>query len=135
VKLVTVLPSLLLLLVFIVIVCNGSIEEMMVKNSSLTWFEEWVLYFEFVWGRTCIRGIDAEEKYGLVRSVIRDIIQQKLALVQRAVSSWPRYARHEEDFSLPQRNGSCIMETTAGKYLFLVLWLRIDLAMSVLLNG
>jgi hypothetical protein len=100
VKRVTGFPSLLHLLVFVVIVCDGSIEQMMVANSSLTWFEEWVLYFEFVWGRTCIRGIDAEEKYDIVRSVIRDVILQKLALVQRTVSAWPRYARHEEDFSL-----------------------------------
>jgi hypothetical protein len=48
VKRLTGFPSLLLLLVYIVVICDGSIiDQMMVTNSSLTWFEEWVLYFEF----------------------------------------------------------------------------------------
>ena len=67
---------------------------MMVTSSSLTWFEEWVLYFEIVWGHTCIRWIDAQEKYRIHKRILRQVFSRKLALVRRTMSAWPRYVRH-----------------------------------------
>lgn len=42
--------SLMLLLSFIVVVCNGNITMMMQQEKLLTWFEEWFLYFQWEWG-------------------------------------------------------------------------------------
>jgi hypothetical protein len=100
VKRVTGFPSLMLMLVFIVIVNDGSTDAMMVTHSSLTWLEEWVLYLEFVRGRECLRGIDAQAKYDISRSVLRDVIAHKQTIVLRTMSAWPRYASHGEDFYL-----------------------------------
>ena len=45
-----------MLLRFSLIVCNGDLDLMAATTSiSLTWFEEWFLYFEFTWGRRTLR--------------------------------------------------------------------------------
>jgi hypothetical protein len=41
-KLCTGFGSILLLLCFIAIVCDGNVQEMMNTTISLAWFEEWV---------------------------------------------------------------------------------------------
>ena len=43
--------SLFVMLSFVLIVCNGKIETAMETISSLTWFEEWMAYFQWMWGR------------------------------------------------------------------------------------
>ncbi len=49
VKLHTGFPSLFILLAFVVILCDGSIANMTEKVTNLTWYEEWIVYFEWVW--------------------------------------------------------------------------------------
>jgi hypothetical protein len=43
--------SMFSLLSFAVVVCNGDLVGMMEKELSMTWFEEWFLYFQWEWGR------------------------------------------------------------------------------------
>jgi hypothetical protein len=57
--------SLFLLLMFVWIVCSGSIDDIMETQTIMTWFEEWVFYFELVRGRTILREVDTKRKYGL----------------------------------------------------------------------
>jgi hypothetical protein len=40
-----------MLLRFLLIVCDGDIELLVSRETTLTWFEEWFLYLEFVWGK------------------------------------------------------------------------------------
>ena len=42
------------------IVCNGDVMKMMETTSTLTWFEEWFLLFEMVWGKTLTQWVDAK---------------------------------------------------------------------------
>ena len=35
---------------FIIIVCNADHDKMKKKITLLTWFKEWFLYFEVIWG-------------------------------------------------------------------------------------
>ena len=46
------------LLAYIVIVCNGDFCRIRTRCSVLTWFEEWVLYFEWSYGHTNVRVED-----------------------------------------------------------------------------
>jgi hypothetical protein len=49
--------SMFSLLSFAVVVCNGDLVQMMKKESSMTWFEEWFLYFQWEWGRESNGGV------------------------------------------------------------------------------
>lgn len=40
----------LLLQAFVIVSCNRSITTMIAKESNLTWFNEWVIYFQWIWG-------------------------------------------------------------------------------------
>ena len=51
----TGLCDLCLLLSFVSVVCGGDLTSMTRTSSILTWFEEWILCCEFVWGRTLLR--------------------------------------------------------------------------------
>jgi hypothetical protein len=92
--------SLLLLLFYVSIVCNGDDEVMGGTSTSLTWFEKWFFFFEIIWGRSFLRWADAERLFKLDRRLLRSIFVRKLALVMRAIAAWPRYAYHEEDVQL-----------------------------------
>jgi hypothetical protein len=92
--------SLLLMLFYISIVCNGNVELMMATSTTLTWFEEWFFFFEMIWGRSVQRWIDAERIFKLEKKRLRYVFVCKLVLVKKAVALWPRYAYHEEDVQL-----------------------------------
>jgi hypothetical protein len=92
--------SVTMLLYYVAIVCNGSIDDITHTTTNLSWFEEWFTYFEIVWGKSLNRVVDAEVKYGLnVRGVLA-VFNNKLSKVVSAVKSWPRFAFHEEDNQL-----------------------------------
>lgn len=89
--------SLNAMLRYIFIVCNGDIDVMMKRCTSLTWFEEWFLHFEYKWGRTVSRAWDGRKYYGLSKRYFTSVIDSKYACERRARASWPRYASYEED--------------------------------------
>jgi hypothetical protein len=90
-------PSLLALLGYVAIICDGDIDAMVKSTSELTWFEEWYLFFETVYGRTCLRWIDAEFKYDICSSTLREVFDKKLDMVLRVRRSWPTFASLNED--------------------------------------
>ena len=52
--------SALELIAYVVTVCNGDVNRIRTRKSSLTWFEEWFFFFEWSYGQTCQRKIDIE---------------------------------------------------------------------------
>jgi len=100
VKLHTGFPSLFILLAFVVILCDGSIATMTEKVTNLTWFEEWIVYFEWVWGRETLNLESIANKYGASRRTIVCILDKKLTMGVAVMQRWPRFASFEEDFPL-----------------------------------
>jgi hypothetical protein len=92
--------SLLSMLYFITVTCNCDADLMADTVTSLTWLEEWHLYFEMVWGRSCLRWSDARRKYGLSDRQLKRAFRKKLALAKRARDSWPAYVSMEVDSKL-----------------------------------
>jgi hypothetical protein len=89
------------MLAYIVVICNGDLEKMFSSKSRLTWFEEWFLYFEALWGRTWTRWEDLMNIFEVNRRVkIHEIFDEKCRIALEARSSWPRYASFEEDKKL-----------------------------------
>ena len=87
------------MLSFVMVVCNGDITKMIETVSErLTWFEEWVYYFEAVWGRTHTRWGDLAAMFKISdRKTAREIFDAKCYLVLCCRSSWPLYVSHEHD--------------------------------------
>lgn len=92
--------SLHTMLVYIFIVCNGDVAVVTKRNTSLTWFEEWFLHFEYKWGRTLSRLWDATKIYGPARRIIIKLIREKYDIESRSRSRWPVYVTHEEDIAI-----------------------------------
>ena len=90
-----------MLLAFIAIVCDGNIQKIKKRTSVLTWYEEWYLFFEFMWGRTKTRWIDitgsSTEGFGIDDKDARRIFDSKLAMVESCRNHWPAFATYEED--------------------------------------
>jgi len=93
-------PSLSVLLTYIFVVCDGDMMSIMKRNTSLTWFEEWFLHFEYKWGRTLARLWDAAVVYGPIRRDIQRAIANKYTIERDARQRWPRYASHSEDMRI-----------------------------------
>jgi hypothetical protein len=54
-------PDLSGLLLYIFVVCDGDVALTLKQESSLTWFEEWFMHFEYKRGRTSTRYWDAKK--------------------------------------------------------------------------
>lgn len=39
-----------IMLIYIFIVCNGDVNVILSRSTSLTWFEEWFAHLEYKWG-------------------------------------------------------------------------------------
>ena len=68
------------LLYCIFVVWDGDVALMLKRVSSLTWFEEWFMHFEYKWGRTLIRYWDATKVYGPKRGTLIKIVASKYQL-------------------------------------------------------
>ncbi len=90
-----------LLLSFILLVCNGDIEFMTRRVSELTWYEEWFMYFEFVWTRSITNIKTAMAAFGIKdHKIAKRVINSKLRLVLHARKQWPKYVSLMEDAQL-----------------------------------
>mmetsp|Transcript_2837 Transcript_2837/g.5151 ORF Transcript_2837/g.5151 Transcript_2837/m.5151 type:complete len:263 (-) Transcript_2837:324-1112(-) len=85
-------PTLFALLTYLFIVCDGDVELLQQRNSSLTWFEEWFMHFEYKWGRTLTRLWDVEKLYGPNRHIIGKVTCAKYSIERQAMQRWPVYA-------------------------------------------
>jgi hypothetical protein len=91
------------MLSFIFMVCNGDINSIITSrtiNSTLTWYEEWFVYFQKMWGRTLRRWHDMADKkdgYGIHTFTLSKIFDGKAAQVFCCRLSWPVFASFEEE--------------------------------------
>jgi hypothetical protein len=93
------------LLAYVIVVCNGDFDRMRQKRTSLTWFEEWFLYFEWKYHITNVRQQDMEVAWGIEKKLITQVKDCKAALEMAMLQSWPTFASFEEDKELrnPQK--------------------------------
>ena len=64
----------------------------------MTWYEEWFLYFEFVYGKTVHTVEAAMAAYGMKGDkAVNKVIDTKLDMILRARQQWPKYASLIED--------------------------------------
>jgi hypothetical protein len=99
IKIQTGFPSLLSLLGYIAVVTKGNIAIISTSLSTLTWFEEWYLFLEIIYGRSMTRWIDVEAKYNVSSCTLRKIYDNKIKTVLLAKSEWPLYASYNEDIT------------------------------------
>ena len=62
------------LLSYIIIIHNGDIDNLKTSETTLTWFEQWFLYFEYVWGRESITLEGMAKRYGVSRRNVGRIL-------------------------------------------------------------
>ena len=92
--------SLALLLSYIAVICNGKISDMTNRQSYLSWFEEWFLDFQWVWGREATRMTSLARAFDTSHATVRRILRVKLAQIKAAMGTWPRFVSLEEDRTL-----------------------------------
>jgi hypothetical protein len=100
IKITTGFPSILTMMAFIIILVDGRLEEIAYTTTTLSWLEEWLIYFEIIYGRQNHRWIDVALKYKTVDPIIRKIFVSKLEIHKRISKSWPPFATFDEDKAL-----------------------------------
>ena len=85
------------LLSYITTICGSDMTLILKTSSSLTWLEEWMMFLEYIYGRTHARWIDYQANYKLkIRSLFR-VFKSKLDIAIKARNRWPMYVSHKED--------------------------------------
>lgn len=87
-------------LAYVTIICNGDIDKVCETTTCLTWFEEWMMYCEFIWGKTHTRWEDLAKMYCTSVTRARAIIDKKKEMVLECRSRWPMFVSQEEDEAL-----------------------------------
>ena len=86
---------------FIIILCNGDLQMMAGHETNMTWLEEWMFFFEFLYARNINRWCDAVYKYSKKSEIyLRRIFSNKLKLLNKCRTNWPKYLRFQEDLEL-----------------------------------
>jgi hypothetical protein len=86
VRIKTGFTSPMAMLAYIIIINGGDIEKKQTTTvGKLTWLQEWMVFLEMVWGRSCGRWVDMEEAYGFHNRTVRNIFDDKLDLVNNAI--------------------------------------------------
>jgi hypothetical protein len=110
------------MLAYIILICGGDADLIRKRNSSLTWYEEWLFHFEWKYGRTLTRWTDASKMYGPIAVVLRNIVQQKLKLERRMHSLWPKFVSYGEDCSLRKPKWDVKYGESRGKKTRPIMW-------------
>ena len=85
------------LISFVAIVCNGDIDLITERNSWLTWYEEWFLYFEFLYGRTVVHFRGTAVTYKTNKNTVARIVKKKIKMIKKMRDLWPKYLSYKED--------------------------------------
>ncbi len=88
------------MLAFISVICKADLTKMFATVSQLTWFEEWVFYFQTIYGRKFRRWIDAEDHYKKSVRCLQRVFDCKLKIQLQSRDEWPRFVTLEEDLAL-----------------------------------
>jgi hypothetical protein len=101
------------MIAFIVVACHGDINVISMTITTLTWLvEEWIIYFEIIWGKFSRLWVDLTVQYNLSDRTLRRIFDRILDIVVDTRNTWPRFASLKEDIALRRRNWN---ETYRGK--------------------
>jgi hypothetical protein len=106
-------PCEMALLSYMFIVCNGDIDIIKERKTSLTWYEEWFLHFEYKWGKSLTRIIDVCSTYRISPRYSQEIIDAKYDIEYCALLSWSMYAWYEEDVKMRSDNDTWKISTWA----------------------
>jgi hypothetical protein len=99
---VTGFPSLSAFICYVLLINKGEVDNVMSNNKSrlLTWFEEWLMVSERIWGRSITRWSDAAHKYGLSERQLVEIFDERIKQVLEMKSKWGHYVTFSEDRAL-----------------------------------
>jgi hypothetical protein len=97
IKMSTGFPSKASFISFICILCDGNIETIEKRVSSLTWYEEWLAYFQVIWCKHVTRWQDAEFKYTTSERTLRRIFDSKIEIHLKIRNKWPVFVTFKED--------------------------------------
>ena len=92
--------SVLGMLTYIGIACDGDTDLMTKTSTSLTWFEEWFLFFEAEWERADTTWALKENCYGLHPDRLKAVFDGKNEIVLKARARWPMFVTVDEDVKL-----------------------------------
>ena len=88
------------LLAYIVVICNGDFNRVRMRCTVLTWFEKWVMYFEWSYGQTNLRTNDLQQAWDINHKYINMVKDSKCALEVAAFKSWPQFPSYDKDLLL-----------------------------------
>lgn len=116
-------PTEAAMLAYIIVVCGGDVTLIKSRCSSLTWYEEWFFHFEFKWGRTLTRWVDAQDAFDIKPMYLRQIHRRKLSLEKRAQERlWPKFLSYDEDVCLRNPKWQLKYRERNGKKIRPVMW-------------
>ena len=92
--------SKLILICYIIVVCDGNIEVMCNTITKMTWLEEWYFVFERIWARATVRYYDSKRLFKKSPYLLRKVYDEKIRLIMKARKLWPTYATIQEDEKL-----------------------------------
>ena len=92
--------SLFVMLAFVMVVCNGDVNVALETTTELTWFEEWLAFFQWLWGRESVTDESLAKRFDIGRTALGRILEHKRQMVLASRLRWPMFASYEEDFAL-----------------------------------
>ena len=96
-------PNEMTMLSYSIVACDGNVDIIKRRQTSLTWYEEWFLMFEYVWNRSLTRLEDVQKTFSdLRREDVLEVIDAKLTICRASRDSWPMFASFQEDKTLQQ---------------------------------
>jgi hypothetical protein len=87
------------LLSYAAVLCGGDLVQLTRTDSVMTWLEEWVFFFEMMYGRATIRIGDYAKAYKISVKPLRKVFRNKLKLGVECRKRWPMYATNAEDIA------------------------------------
>jgi hypothetical protein len=98
----------------VIVICGGDLNLIMKTQSYMTWFEEWLFFFVFMYGRQHVRWEDYCTTWKSRELTLRSILDTKLKLALESRDRWPMYSTLEECETL--RDGKWAALLGRGEY-------------------
>lgn len=91
------------MIAFICVICKADLQKVFSTKTQLTWYKEWVFYFQMMYGRKFRRWIDARAYYQKSVRCLKRAFDFKLKLELQSREECPRFVTLEEDLKLRER--------------------------------
>jgi hypothetical protein len=75
-------------------------------TNKMTWFEEWLFFFERLWGRSIVPWSDGCYCYGVSEKLLANVFDDKVRFVWRTRHIWGLFVAHNKDRLLRLSKGS-----------------------------